>query len=267
MSEGTPARLLELVASIATPLAVGGVLRPVRPIGAAVAGELAALVPGLSRSDLGGLAKARGDLARALLPLDEDPPLTPSCARLLCALNDLMQCLNPSLEGLFSRGESARLADEVERELAAIDAPATLGDALARHATLAGVTRLVRRDTSLSWWTGHALFVGRPPPPRLRAWPTARRVREQTSHVGLLALAERGPLAATRYRALLAALVARSPLTELALAGKAQPHVVRSTALASLCSIPEGRAVVHRLVERAGLDVRQAWEQTFSPQK
>ncbi|MCC6645824.1 MAG: hypothetical protein IT374_09670 [Polyangiaceae bacterium] len=253
MTDDARARLVALLDGVALPLARGGALSPTRPIGAALASRLADAIAVLSPEELSSLRRARGDLLRRLYPIDGDPAPGRGSLLLLCALNDLLQCVNPSL----GARRATRLACEVERALAAVGPPETLAEALCRHATLTGLERLVRHDTEIAWWSGHARVLGRPAPPRLRAWPRVRRVRETVTAARLADLAAGSPLPPDRFTALLRALVACSPLTEAQLA-----HVVapRPTALhAALLANPVGATLLARVLERAGEEARLAW--------
>lgn len=217
------------------------------------------LATSLPPEDASLLRAKRGDVLRALYATDDAPPLTADCIRLLAALNDLLQCVNPSIGGLLGEARTERLASNVDRTVLAIPPPRTLGDALARHATLAGLARLVRHDATVKWWTGSAELIGRPTPARLLAWPKLRRVREQKRETGLFSLATSGRLSAQRYIALLQELLSRSPLTELLLAGQNGQPFSLSPSLASVSAVPLGRAIIARIVEAASPDVQRAW--------
>lgn len=247
------ARLVELLERVALPLARGGVLAPVRPIGAALAGRLADALDTLSPEETSALRRARGDLLRRLYATDGDPPPGRGAVRLLAALNDLLQCLNPSL----GARRAASLADAVDAAVRAIEPPATLAEALCRHATLAGLERVSRRDTVVEWWSGRALLLGRPVPARLRAWPRVRRVRELATVAGLRALAAGAPLPSDRYAALLRALLEASPLTQIALAHVVEPR--RAALHAALAASPLGAVIVARVLDGASDDARRAW--------
>jgi hypothetical protein len=81
---------------------------------------------------------------------------------------------------------------------------------LARHALLHNLLHLGRLDVTVSWWTGRSRFLGQRPPARLTVMPGVRRVREDTSRAGFDEL-----LAAPEVAPVLAALLRRTPLTQL----------------------------------------------------
>jgi hypothetical protein len=81
---------------------------------------------------------------------------------------------------------------------------------MARHALLHNLFHLARRDTTVSWWTGRARFQGQVPSKRLTAWPGLRRVREEHTDIGFDEL-----LAVADTQAIVAALLRRTPLTQL----------------------------------------------------
>ncbi len=253
MSDDDHARLVALLERVALPLARGGTLTPVRPIGATLASRLADALGALSPAHLSVLRRARGDLLRRIFATDEDPPPGRGSVLLLAALNDLLQCLNPAL----GARRASKLVEAVDAQLVALEPPSTLAEALCRHATLAGLGRLVRRDTAIEWWSGHARLVGRSVPARLRAWPKLRRVREVQRLTPLCSLAEGAPLCGDRYAASLRALVASSPLTELTLADVVGADPARLTALSSTSL---GAAIVARVLDGASDAARRAWE-------
>lgn len=89
---------------------------------------------------------------------------------------------------------------------------------LARHALLHNLFRVRRTDVVVSWWTGSATFRGQPPPTRLTAWKSVRRVREDRRSVyfdDLLGTVEASPV--------IASLLRRSPLTHALSRAKSAP--------------------------------------------
>jgi hypothetical protein len=114
---------------------------------------------------------------------------------------------------------------------------------LARHALLANVFRLKRRDITVSWWTGRAKFQGQKPPSRLTAWKGLRRVREDPTDVGfdeLLAVPDTAPVVATLLR--------RTPLTQLLGTHPGAPPLHWEDAVFLLRDAELARAVAYKLV-------------------
>lgn len=253
MTDDVHARLVSLVDGVALPLARGGRLRPARPFGGALAAQLADAFDSLSPAETSALRRARGDLLRRLYATDDDPAPGRASLLLLASLNDLLQCLNPSL----GARRAVALAADVDSRLRQVAPPETLGEALCRHATLQGLSRLVRHDVAVTWWSGHATIVGRDVPARLRAWPRLRRVREAPRSAALRALAAGAPLPSTRYAVLLRMLLSTSPLTEMSLAHVIEPAPTPLHARLSATSL--GAGIVRRVLDVAGEDARRAW--------
>jgi hypothetical protein len=96
---------------------------------------------------------------------------------------------------------------------------------------------------------GNQWFLGVDPPSRLQAWPKVRRVEVNRTPVPVLELA---PLAVDRARltAAVAALLARTPLTDLASCARASPPFAWSRATLSLVATRTGRALAFRALAR-----------------
>lgn len=259
------ARAEALFSDVIAPLVQGGALRPVRPIGPRLAAQLAGHRV-VDAALLASVDAARLRVARQLLPVDTLPELGRAEWALAAALNDLLQLTHHELTGALSRSRRARLAEALDASLAAVPAPATLGEALARHATFSRVLELSRTDTEVSWWTGRASFRGQPPPRRLVAWPSVRQVAISPTRVRLANMAkDLRDLEAERFDGLLAALLAKSPLTDLATALRASPAFAWSPPTLGLVAAPMGRALALRAVlrarsSRAQLSLRRAAE-------
>ncbi len=129
--------------------------------------------------------------------------------------------------------------------------PATLGESVARHTWFSRLFTLARVDSKVSWWTGSALFRGRPPPHRLTAWPELRQVHvEQTSHP-LTDLPDAGAaMPPFAFASAMRSLLRATPLTDLANASRAstpnQPGFVWSTGALGLVASPAGRTLALR---------------------
>lgn len=245
------ARAEELFSRVIAPLVQGGALLPVRPIGVRLADQLAEHTVA-DGALLAGVDATRLRVARQLLPVDELPGLGPAEWSLSAALNDLLQLTHHELTGALSRGRRARLADAVEATLAAVPLASTLGDAVARHATFSRVLELSRTDTDVSWWTGREVFRGQAPPRRLVAWPSARQVAISRTRVRLANMAkDLRDLEPARFDALLAALLAKTPLTDFANATRPSPAFAWSPSTLGLIASPMGRTLALRALLRA----------------
>ncbi len=119
---------------------------------------------------------------------------------------------------------------------------------LARHALLHHLLDLRRVDTKVSWWTGSAVFRGQAAPARLTAWPGLRRVEEHHTTVGFDEL-----LTAPDVAPVIAALVRRTPLTQLVTAHPAAPPVHWEDAAAALRDPELARAVAYQVIAGAGV--------------
>jgi hypothetical protein len=244
------------------PSILGGEVKPGRPIGTRVALALGPR-PGSESPEhvierrLGDIdlvahvELARVRIARKLLPIDRLPePTWPEWA-MAAALHDLVQSTHPGWNSALRRGGPRRLLAMVEATMERVPLPATLGESVARHTWFSRLFTLARVDSKVSWWTGSALFRGRPPPHRLTAWPELRQVHvERTAHP-LTELPDEGaavpPFAfASAVRSLLRA----TPLTDLANASRAstpnQPGFAWSTGSLGLVASPAGRTLALR---------------------
>jgi hypothetical protein len=136
----------------------------------------------------------------------------------------------------------------IETALALVSRPLTRDRTrvMARHALLHNLFHLVRHDTTVSWWTGRARFLGQAPPTRLTAWRNVRRVREDVTVVDfdeLLAVPDTAPVIATLLR--------RTPLTQLLDAHPGAPPLHWEDAVFLLRDAELARAIAYRLVPDA----------------
>lgn len=168
---------MNLVTRVLLPLAQGGDLVPLKPIGARLALEATAQPLHASGPEAQRLERARLLAARRLFPLDELPPMTEDEWRLACAFNDLLQAAHPDLPGIFGTSRPMRLLHYVDALVERVGPPQTLAEALGRHVTFRRATDVARTDTLVKWWTGKKQYVGQHPSGRLTAWPSLRRVR------------------------------------------------------------------------------------------
>jgi hypothetical protein len=117
---------------------------------------------------------------------------------------------------------------------------------MARHALFHNLFHLTRRDTTVSWWTGRARFQGQVPSKRLTAWPGLRRVREEHTDIGFDEL-----LAVTDTQAIVAALLRRTPLTQLLDSQPGAPPLHWEDAVFVLRDTELARAVAYHLTAPA----------------
>jgi hypothetical protein len=133
----------------------------------------------------------------------------------------------------------------IDNALALVSQPLTRNRTrvMARHALLHNLFHLKRNDIVVSWWTGRARFQGQKPSPRLTAWPSVRRVREDVTVVDfdeLLAVPDTAPIVATLLR--------RTPLTQLLDSHPGAPPLHWEDAVFLLRDHELARAIAYRLV-------------------
>jgi hypothetical protein len=241
----------QLVERLLVPLLIGGELRPLPPFGTRRAKALAASMQIVDDEAGARLALARLSRARALCPIDELPEPSEELWLLVFALNDLLQVTHPDLDRPLLRDPQSRLLGAVERTIEAAGAPATVAEALNRHAVFSRIFEIVRSDEHVSWWSGSASFIGARAPARLITWPRLRRVEQRLESVPLVELAP--PVAwAARWLETLARWVRASPLTDLATASRKIPPFVWSGAALGLVNTAPGRVLAMRAIDRHG---------------
>ena len=244
------------------PSVVGGEVKPGRPIGTRIAlalgprpgAESPEYVVDRRLGDIDLVAHvelARVRIARKLLPLDRLPePSWPEWA-MAAALHDLVQSTHPGWNSALRRGGPRRLLTMVEATMERVPLPANLGESVARHTWFSRMLDLARVDSKVSWWTGHALYRGTPPPQRLTAWPELRQVHvERTSH-RLTELPDEGSAVSPfAFASAVRALLRATPLTDLATASRVatptQPAFVWSPSTLGLVASPAGRTLALR---------------------
>jgi hypothetical protein len=257
------------------PLVIGGEMTPGKPIGGR-----AALAMGrervLANPELASHVQlGRNRAARKLVPVDRMEEPTEAEWALGASLHDVVQATHPGLRGAFRRKTPARILALVEATLAYIPAPASIGEALSRHTWFSRIFDIERTDTVVRWWTGSQTFLGTPAPGRLTAWPELRRVHIERTPRPLMDLpATAGALDEAAFGRTLAALLAKTPLTDIATAHRASPafqwtsetlgfigaRTGRTLAMRALSLAPSGK--VDAALGRATLQLfkAQAWQ-------
>jgi hypothetical protein len=238
-----------LFAGVMAPLVLGGAVLPGHAIGARAAlalgeGRLPANRELATRVDAARLRRAR-----RLVPVDALPDPSGAEWALVAALNDILQSANPDFDRRLRRRAATRILELAAAVVERVPFPGTAGEALSRHTWLARVPHVTRTDTTVRWWTGHAEFLGVEPPARLQAWPQLRRVEVVRTPVPVLELA---PLAVDRARLTetVAALLARTPLTDLATCTRDAPLFVWHAAALNFVATGAGRTIALRALAR-----------------
>lgn len=242
--------VVELAERVLLPLTAGGELRPLPPIGEARA--LAALE--YASHAAGALSEVRARrlrVARRLCPVDALGDPGPGEWLMLFALNDLLQSMNSTLVGTLAESRPQKLLGLAHRTAERAGAPASVGEALARHATFSRLLELVRIDTEVSWWVGRRVFRGARPPARLLKWQRVRRVSVHESRLSLGEMNAANEQAQPAFETTLRTLLAASPLTDLASAGRALLPFRWTGSTLAFVSTPSGRRLAGRALERA----------------
>jgi len=253
-------RAENLAVHVLGPLLVGGTVHPQRPFGPKLAlaiGEGRQIVDNELRTQVD---TARLRVARSVVAVDIVPPLTPIDWALTCALNDLIQVTNHELSSFATRGRHAELLDAVRSLCARLPIPATLEEAVSRHATFSRALELTREDQQVSWWTGSDHFRGQEPPGRLLAWPGLRNVRVTKTQVTLADMAAGAAVDEDDYLAGLNDWLACSPLSDLATAFRESPRFVWTTHTVSLVATVAGSNLALRALSHATNDDPQSAE-------
>lgn len=239
----------ELAERVVLPLLAGGALRPLAPIGHERALEVAQHAA-FASSVLDEARARRVRLLRRLCALDVFADPTPGEWLMVCALNDLLQATNPTLLGPFGGDRPHKLLEMAGATLSVAGAPAHIGEALSRHATFSRLLEVVRIDTHVSFWVGRRVYKGMKPPRRITRWRNVRRVSEREEPVRLPEMAPANPAATPEFEGVFGSLLALSPLTDLANAGRDLPEFSWSGAALSLVKTRAGRTLALRVIER-----------------
>ncbi len=245
------ASVLGLFERVVKPLVLGGPLRPFDPIGPSAAIGLAEqAVRGLPASDISWVTVARVRQARRLCAIDALPDLTVEEWLMIVALHDLVRATDPEVGSFLSPQRAVQVMQGALGVVAQVPAPRDVGEALARHATFASLMSIRRTDTAVHWWCGSKTFAGRKPPARLLSWPEVRRVRSQSVEQDVSSMMSGTEAARESYEEVWRALLARTPLTDLATASRSMPVFRWTPPVVGMLSGP-GRNLAMRAL-RAG---------------
>lgn len=252
MSKELALRLEQLAQGVLGPLVLGGPLRLVPPIGPELAMRL-----GVDRRISDDDLRTRVDVARVrrarqVAPVDTLPDLSPAEWALAAALNDLLQTTNHELSGPFTRGRHGVLLEATRRLLGALDGPRSTLEVIVRHATFARLLEVERVDTLVRVWAGKAEYRGQEPDRSMTFWPRLRRVQLEPKPVLLAAMSEGlEHVPPERYLELVAMLLSRSPLSDLASVTRVMPAFAWTQATLELVSYPTGRTLALRALSRS----------------
>jgi hypothetical protein len=184
------------------------------------------------------------------VPVDVVEPVDPSVWALGAALHDTVHALHPALSGWTHGRASEQMLRFAEQTIAVVTAPVLLHEAVTRHTFFARAFELSRVDVLVSWWTGSRRFFGRRPPARLLAWPELRRVRIEPATLHLAQLADQRTAAEKAHLStVLGAWLSRTPLTDLATAGREFPSFRWTGAALGLFETPTGRTLGLRALD------------------
>jgi hypothetical protein len=237
-----------LFTTFLAPLVLGGTMKPGKPIGGKNALSIG---DGRSPGDFESLSRcelARVRIARKLAPVDRFEPAPSGNEWALAAmLHDLVQATHPGFNAVFRRSGPLRILSVIEKTLERIPAPLTVGETLSRHTWLSRMFDLARTDIQVKWWTGSETFLGEDPPGRLTAWPELRRVQQIRTPRPLMDLpTSGGSVDLMHFSTVVEAILAKTPLTDLATLNRAAPLFVWRHESLALCSTNAGRTIVLR---------------------
>ncbi len=231
------------LADFVSPLCAGGELHVGRPVTAAMVerfevnlGQVAVATEAIDDARAAELALLVSHPPPMLLGGDE--------LALAAALHDALLLAHPDADRLLVSDRIRRKVAAVALGLASQPLSRDRARVLARHALLHNLFDLGRNDLVVSWWTGRARFLGQPAPARLTLWRGVRRVREESSRAGFDEL-----LASPEVAPVTAALVRRTPLTQVLGSHPAAPPLHWEDAAFLLRDAELARAIAYRIVD------------------
>lgn len=234
--------IASFLARFVRPLVTGGELHVGRPLTSADLARFEAEL-GNATVELVAVDEARTDVLAELVARPPALVLDADELALAVGLHDALVLAHPDADG-------ALVTDAMRRKIAGaalrmVSQPLSRDRTrvLARHALLHNLLELGRTDVTVSWWTGRARFLGQKPPARLTAWKGVRRVREEVTRAGFDEL-----LASPEVAPVIAALLRRTPLTQLVAAGPAAPPLHWEDAVFLLRDAELARAVAYAAI-------------------
>ncbi|MCL2447794.1 MAG: hypothetical protein FWD17_02475 [Polyangiaceae bacterium] len=232
------------------PLVLGGTVAPYPAIGARVGWSLGAAAVPVDRALADRVHAARVRRARALAPVDDLAEIDDVEWALGAAFHDLLQAANPIFDAPLRRYAAVRILDVARASIDRAKPPSRVGEALARHTWFARIFAVKRTDTSVSHWLGSRRYLGREPPAMWQTWPERRRVSVARERIDFVDLA---PLAVDRERLTqaLAALLERTPLTDIATCTRQVPKFAWSEPALALLQTDGGLRLALRALDRA----------------
>lgn len=224
------------------PLCAGGELHVGRPL---TAGDVQRFEDDLPHASLAADAvdDARADVLAVLIARPPPMILGGDELALAAAVHDALVLAHPDADGTLVTDRMRKKIAATALLLASQPPSRDRARVLARHALLHNLFDLGRDDLLVSWWTGHARFLGQKAPARLTAWRDVRRVREETSRAGFDEL-----LASPEVAPVTAALVRRTPLTQLLSSHPAAPPLHWEDAAFLLRDAELARAIAYHVI-------------------
>lgn len=232
----------EHLRSFVLPLVKGGELHVGAPISPPALEEMQRDLDSASAEQV-AVDDARIDVAALLVCRPPPLILEPEDLALTVGLYNALAANHPRTDSVLVTEKQRRRV--LDAALTMVSQPLTQNRqrVIGRHALLHNLFRLERTDVTISWWTGSARYFGQPPPARLTAWRSVRRVQEDVITVGfdeLLATPEIAPVIATLLR--------RTPLTQLLSTHRSAPPLHWEDAVFALRDTELARAVAYRLL-------------------
>lgn len=224
------------------PLCAGGPLHVGRPLTIADVARFEDELPHASVASE-AVDDARADVLAVLVARPPPMILGHDELALAAALHDALVLAHPDADGTLVTDRMRKKVAATALALASQPPTRDRTRVLARHALLHNLFDLGREDLLVSWWTGHARFLGQKAPGRLTAWRGVRRVREETTRAGFDEL-----LASPDVAPVTAALVRRTPLTQLLASHPAAPPLHWEDAAFLLRDAELARAIAYHVV-------------------
>lgn len=249
---GAGQRAEALAAGVIAPLVLGGDTALQRPFGPRLALELSRQRAVVDRDLAARIDGARLRRARSVAPVDVLPPLSEAEWALAAALNDLLQVSNHKLSSIVTRGRHGELLDKVVELCAYVPPPATLEEALARHATFAQLLDVVRVDTTVATWAESIAYRGASVQRDDFVWAGLRRVQVTPTQVPLRHMGHGVPVDEQAFHQAIRALLHGTPLTDLATAGREHPSFSWSVGSLSLVSARGGAQLAINAIQTMG---------------